>query len=187
MSFLKSKAIVLKKKRMSDKEFIYTVFSYEFGKIDCKKKVSSKEKPLDIGYDINFEIFWKNAQSLATIRNINILHELKSQDQNYETIFSFMQLMHEIDKNTEKWIPVYAIYELMHELHQKKITLDHVILAWLKLKHILWILPGEHENQTVQRILNFIYKNPIQRVLLLVGIEPDIQKMLKELTTSHAF
>ena len=184
MSFFKSKAIVLNKKKLSEKEFIYSIFSYEYGKIDCKKKVWAKEKPLDIWYDINFEIFWKKANSLATIRNIKILHELDTKTQDYATIFVYMQLMNQIHKQTERWIPVYAIYDLVHSLHEKKITETSVILSLLKLKHILGVLPLTHNDPIVQKVLKYIYNTNISQILLLTWINTEIKKKLHDVAIS---
>jgi recombinational DNA repair protein (RecF pathway) len=48
MSFFKSKAIILKIYKNKDKNFIYDIFTYEFGKIKIQKKDAKKEKALDI-------------------------------------------------------------------------------------------------------------------------------------------
>ena len=67
MSFFKTKAIVLKIKKdvyietkTKDRYFIYTIFSYDFWKIDCLRKFSKKHKNLDLWNIINLEIKTKD-------------------------------------------------------------------------------------------------------------------------------
>jgi recombinational DNA repair protein (RecF pathway) len=39
---------VLKKEKLRENEFIYTIFTYDYGKIKAIKKESKKEKMLDL-------------------------------------------------------------------------------------------------------------------------------------------
>jgi recombinational DNA repair protein (RecF pathway) len=48
MNIFKSKGYILRKIKQGNKEHIYLVFSYDYGKISCLKKNSSKEKELDV-------------------------------------------------------------------------------------------------------------------------------------------
>jgi recombinational DNA repair protein (RecF pathway) len=56
VSLFKTKGIIIKKIDVGEKDMIYDIFTYDFGRIKAKKKIKAREKPLDTGYIANFEI-----------------------------------------------------------------------------------------------------------------------------------
>ena len=63
MSVFKDKAIVLKVDKIAEKDLLYTIFSYDYWKLKVSKKFSKKEKNIDLGYIINFEIIFQFTQT----------------------------------------------------------------------------------------------------------------------------
>jgi len=48
MSLFKSSGIILKISSLKENEFLFDVFTYEYGKLKMKTKKSKKEKNLDV-------------------------------------------------------------------------------------------------------------------------------------------
>ena len=72
MSVFKDKAIVLKVDKIAEKDLLYTIFSCDYWKLKVSKKFSKKEKNIDLGYIINFEIITKENVSIHKIKNVKI-------------------------------------------------------------------------------------------------------------------
>jgi hypothetical protein len=181
MSLFKSKGIVLKKKKLWEKEFLYTLFSYDFWKIDVVKKLSSKEKALDIGYDINFEIKHAKKNGISSIANIKILSEFDVKEKDFKTIQEYLWLIFRIYTKTEKNIPVYEIYNIINILNKKDITREKICLTELKLVDIFWELPENHSDETVRKIFLFIRNNNIKDILRLSGIDDEKLTILQQI------
>ena len=180
MSLFKSKGIVLKKKKLWEKEFLYTLFSHDFWKIDVVKKLSTKEKSLDIGYDINFEIKHAKKNGISSIANIKILSEFDVQKKDFKTIQEYLWLIYRIYKKTEKNIPVYKIYNIINILNKKDITREKICLTELKLIDIFWELPENHADETIRKIFLFIRNNNIKDILRLSGISDETITILQQ-------
>ena len=181
MSYFKSKGVILKKTKHKEKEFLYSIFSYDFWRIDVLKKIASKEKTLYIWYDINFEVHSKKNSSISRIANIKILHEFDTNNRDFQTINKYLTLLYTVYSKTEKNTAIYEIYTLLNQLHKTSINSDKILLARLKLKNIFWELVDNHTDPTAQKILTFIQKNSCKDVLRLTGIWDDISKQLEQL------
>jgi recombinational DNA repair protein (RecF pathway) len=48
MAIFKTKAIILKISKVKDKDFIYDIFTFDYGRIKVQKKEHKKEKSLDL-------------------------------------------------------------------------------------------------------------------------------------------
>ncbi|MDQ7009242.1 MAG: recombination protein O N-terminal domain-containing protein, partial [Candidatus Gracilibacteria bacterium] len=75
MSIFKNQGVVLKIKKLEEKNILYTILSSDYGKILCNKKLNTREKTLDLGYFIDFEIDVKHGVNIFNIKNIQILSE----------------------------------------------------------------------------------------------------------------
>lgn len=181
MSLFRSKAIVLKKTKIGEKEFIYSLFSYDYGKIDVVKKISAKEKPLDIGYNINFEIHSGKKNQIHKISHIKILSEFDPKWYDFTVIHNYLELIQFLYKNTQKGLPIYELYHVIHELHQKKVSWEKICLSRLKMLHIFWELSQKHDNPTAQKILLFIHNNSIKNILRLSGVDEDTLDILQKI------
>ena len=176
MSYFRSKAIVLKKTKYGEKEFLYSLFSYDYWKIDVLKKKAGKEKPLDIGYDINFEVHSQNNSKLSRIANIQITHEFDPTKHDFETINEYLSLIFMAYTKTTKNLPIYEIYILLNELHKTSISKEKIIIAKLKLKEILWELKTEHDDEIIKKILHYIHHHNAKNCLRLKNIS-DLHMM----------
>lgn len=173
MSYFKSKAIILRKQKHKEKEFLYTVFSYDFWKIDVLKKYSPKEKNLDIWYDANFEIYSKSSEKLSTISNVKIISEFHAQKHDFGSIEQYLALLTDIYKKTEKNLPIYEVYDLVSILNKSPLWPETILLARVKLFQILGVLPSDHPDPVVQKVLKFCHQNNFSRVIKLKGLQKE--------------
>ena len=100
------------------------------------KKKAAKEKPLDIGYDINFEVHSKKNSSISHIAHIKITSEFDTKGKDFETINAYLTLLSQVYNRSEKAVPIYEVYTLLNELHKVDIKPEKILLAQLKLRHI---------------------------------------------------
>ncbi len=176
MSIFKSQWIVIKSKKISDKNNLYTIFSSDYGKILCNKKFSTREKPLDSGYLINFEIEVKEWINIHKIKNIKILTEFNSFWKDFSLINNFLNLLNIIDKKVPEKLENREIYKTLENLiRYEPLTSAKIILIQLKIINILWILNLDHQNPTIKKILTFIHKNKSWEILRLSGISEEIE------------
>jgi recombinational DNA repair protein (RecF pathway) len=77
MTLFKTKAIILKISKVKDKDFIYDIFTFDYGRIKVQKKEHKKEKTMDLGYIINCEIETKEQRDIHKIKNIKIKSEFR--------------------------------------------------------------------------------------------------------------
>lgn len=183
MSFFKTKWFILKKSIINKNELI-TIFTYDYWKIVFSKKLSLKEKNLDIWSIINLEIKTKEWVDIHTWTNIRVVNELNYQLLNFETLNSYLELITSINKNIPinlKIPEIFNIIELINNI--EKLTYIKIILANLKIFNILWILNLNNSDPTVWKILNFINNNKINQILLLTWINQDIEQKLSKIIT----
>lgn len=182
MSFFKSKAIILKIYKNKDKNFIYDIFTYEFGKIKIQKKDAKKEKALDIWYIINFEIETKEWREINNAKNIKIKSEFIYENMEFITIMEYLNIIWLIHKKLALWIEFREIFEIVEEINIKN-NLDEtkLILAKLKIINLIWELKIENANKTVEKILKYINSNKITEILRLSGIDDTIKSILKNI------
>lgn len=181
MSVFKDKAIVLKIEKTKEKELLYTFFTYEYWKIRANKKWDKKEKNLDLGYIINFEIHTKEARDIHKISNIKIKSEFNiNKDKNFDEINSYLEILWMIYKEIPDWVQNKEVFGLVECINTtKKIDKTKLILAKIKLKSILWELYLENEDKIIEKILKFINNSKINDIFKLTGIT---EKILEKLT-----
>lgn len=179
MSVFKSKGIILKKLGQREKEIIYDIFTYDFWRIKCKKKLKTKEKSLDIGYIINFEIETKDGVDIHKIKNIKIKSEFDYEGKSFELIHEYLKFLSTIISHIPNGVSVKEISELVEEVNEKKkLDIFKLQLARLKVLDICWVLELEHSNETVRKILEYISKSRIKDILKLKCDEQEIIEII---------
>ena len=179
MSIFKTKWIILKIYKVKPQEFLYTIFTKEYGKIICNKKLSKKEKTLDLWYLVNFEIITKENVSIHKIRNIKILSEFNMQNRSFKELNSYLIILSIILNKTPKWSPIYELFELLEIINSEQ-NIDELklILTKIKITSIFWELNENNSNKTISKILKFINWNKIERILKLTWINEELKKEL---------
>ena len=173
---------MLKINKIWQKDFIYTIFSRDYGKIRVNKKYSTKEKSLDLWYNINFEIETRKNNSIHRIRNIKIVSEFLNKKRNFSEINNYLLLLNSILKRIADWVPVIEISEIVEKINSyENLNEIKLILANLKIINIAWELGVEHKNITVWKILKFINNSKIDGLLKLNWINENIKKELEKL------
>lgn len=184
MSIFKTKWIVLKIHKIKPWEFLYTIFTKDYWKIICNKKISKKEKTIDLWYLINFEITTKENTSIHKIRHIKILSEYNTQNKSFSEINTYLELLSIVHNKIPKWSPIYEVFNLLEIITiDKNINETKLVLAKFKVISIFWEL-NENENDnniTISKILKFINCNKINKILLLTWINEDLLKILKNI------
>ncbi|MFK7780469.1 MAG: recombination protein O N-terminal domain-containing protein [Candidatus Gracilibacteria bacterium] len=180
MSIFKTKGIILKIQKIKSGEFLYTIFTRDYGKILCNKKFSKTEKTLDLGYLINFEITTKENVSIHKIRNIKIISELNRDNKTFDELNSYLIILSLVHNKIPTGSPIYELFNLL-ELINSYPNLDKtkLILTRLKIISILGELNETHNNETISKILKFINSNKIDRILKLTGITEELKKELE--------
>lgn len=182
MATFKDKAIVLKIKKIWEKDLLYTLFSYEYGKIMVNKKFNKKEKNIDLWYIINFEITTKENISIHKIKNVKIKSEFRPENKSFFEINFYLEILSLILRETVDWVQNKEIFWII-ELLNKKEKIDEIklILAKIKIKFLFWILWIEHKNQTIEKILKFSYNHKINDIFKLTWINEDLKNILEKL------
>jgi len=178
----KTKAIVLKIEKKIDKDFIYTIFSYDYGKIKIRKKLSKTEKILDLWYIINFEIEVKKDIDIHKIRSIKIKSEFLDKNKTFDEINTYLILLAKIEKNMSFWIINKEVFDLIEIVNKyENINEEKLILASLKLKNILWEMAITNINIDISKILKFVQNSEIEKILKLKWIDEKMNLELKKL------
>ena len=180
MSIFKSKGIILKIEKIKAWEFLYTIFTRDYWKIKCNKKLAKSEKTLDLWYLVNFEITTKENVSIHKIRNIKILSEFSRDNKTFSELNSYLIILSIINNKTPNWTPIYELFDLLELINSYK-DVDEIklILTRLKISAIFWELNENNSNETVSKILKFINSNKIERILKLTGISEELKKELE--------
>ena len=181
MSTFKDSGIILKIKKIWEKDFIYTIFSLKFWKITAQKKISNKEKTIDLWFHINYEI--KTWDNINKISNIKIINEFNPLNKNFEEINSYLFLLKITLDNSPIWVENTEIFEIINSInkYKKKDFLEKNILASIKILNIFWILDLNHKNPTISKILNFIHKNNFSKIIKLTWINEETKKELQKI------
>jgi len=180
MSIFKTKWIVLKINKVKPGEFLYTIFTREYGKIMCNKKLSKTEKTLDLWYLVNFEITTKENVSIHKIRNIKIISEFNMQNRSFTELNNYLVILSIIYKKVPTWAPIYELFDLLEIINfEENINELKLILIRLKISSIFWELWENHSNKIISKILKFINDNKVQRVVKLTGINEELKKELE--------
>ena len=187
MSIFKTQWIILKIKKQEEKNNLYTIFTADYWKILTSKKLVLKEKTLDLGYLINFEIEVKQWVNIHKIKNIKIIWEFNSFGKQYSIIHSFLELLNIVNtKLPEKLAHLEIFYTLetlikYENLTSNELTKQRIILIQLKLLDLLWTLNIEHKNPIIKKILHYIHKNKAGEILKLTGISWEIEEELEKI------
>lgn len=177
--------MILKIDKIKPGEFLYTIFTRDYWKIKCNKKLSKQEKTLDLGYVVNFEIITKENVSIHKISNIKILSEYKNEKKTFSEINKYLNLLAKVYKNTPFGSPIFELYDLLETINNlSDLNETKLVLARLKVVSIFWELWENHENETVRKILKFINANKIDRILKLTGISEDVLGELEKVDRS---
>jgi len=182
MSIFKTSWVILKVEKSINKDFIYTIFSVDYWKIKAVKKISKKEKTLDLWYVINFEVEVKKDISIHKIKSIKIKSEFLDKDKSFDILNNYLILLAKIEKNMIFWIVNKDVFNLIKTVNiYEKINEEKLILTSLKVKHLLWEMATINDNIYVSKILKFVQNNPIDIILKLKNIDEDIKEILKKL------
>lgn len=181
MSLFKTKAIILKISKVKEKDFIYDIFTYDYGKIKAQKK-NEKEKTLDLWYIINCEIETKETKDIHKIKNLKIKSEFYYENKDFSTINEYLNIISIIYKEIPFWVEFKDMFELIEYINEKK-DIDEIklILSRLKTIDLIWELKIENDNPTIKKILKFINKNKIKDILKLSWIDTELKEKLKKL------
>lgn len=180
MNIFKSKGYILRKIKQGNKEHIYLVFSYDYWKISCLKKNSSKEKELDVWNLINFEIEVKQWRNIHKIRNIKVISEYNYKDISYSKIELFMNLIAYINRESRDWMLLWNLNLALEEINN---NLDYLklVLLWLKITSIFGQLELENDNETISKILKFVNFSKSKDIVKLTWIDEETKKELRGL------
>lgn len=182
MSIFKTSWVILKAENSINKDFIYTIFSVDYWKIKAVKKISKKEKTLDLWYVINFEVEVKKDISIHKIKSIKIKSEFLDKNKTFNTLYNYLILLANIEKSMAFWMVNKDIFNLVKIINiYEKIDEDKLILASLKVKHLLWELAIINDNIYVLKILKFVQNNPINIILKLKNIDENIKRILEKI------
>ncbi len=182
MSIFKTKWIILKISKLKEKDFIFDVFTYDYGKIKIQKKDTKKEKTLDIWYIVNFEIETKEWRDISKAKNIKIKSEFRYENKEFKVINEYLNIIWLIYKRLPEWLHFKEIFEIIEEINDKKnLNETKLILAKLKVIDYFWELKIENEDIIVEKILKFVNKNKIKEILKLSGIDEKTQKKLEKI------
>jgi len=182
MSIFKDSWIILKKNK-NNKEEIYTIFSLKFGKILAMKKYSKKEKNLDLGFLIDYEIKVSEKNDISKIQNIKIINEFYTLNKNFTTIHNYLYMLNIVNNKLAFWIEHQELFEILNSINKyKKQDINiKIILASLKIINLLWELQIENKDTNIKKILYFINKNKFSQIQKLTGISPELEKKLEKL------
>ncbi len=122
MSIFKTQWIILKKIHKS-KDIMYIIFSVDYGKIAVVSKNSNKEKKLDIGYSISFELKTKWEKELFQIRNIKIISEFNYLDFSFKTINNYQILISLIYSLAPEKKQIFNIFEIVEKVNNTSLFL----------------------------------------------------------------
>ena len=189
MSIFKDSGIIIKITKLDNKEFLYTIFTEKFWKIITRKKISKKEKTLDLWYYITCEIESSKKSDINKIWWIKILSEFLSKNTEYQNgkkfseINNYLMLLNTILKKTAFWVPNTPILEIIKKINKyNKNDLEmKLILSNLKVINVLWELNIENKDITISKILKFINKNEITNILKLSWINEKQKKKLQNI------
>lgn len=183
MSIFKDKAIVIKIDKLKDKELLYTLFTYEYWKIKAVKKISKREKSLDLWYIINFEIVTKENSSIHKIKNIKIMSQFNiEKNMNFNELNLYLEILTKVYKEIPDWLENKEVFSIIDAINNKKIINEEkLILSKLKIKSLLWDLIIDNKDKTIEKILKYINNSKIDDILKLKINDEKITTILREI------
>lgn len=182
MSLFKTKAIILKISKIKEKDFIFDIFTFDYGKIKVQKKDSKKEKSLDLGYIINCEIETKEWRDMHKIKNIKIKSEFRYEHLWFSTINLYLNIIWIIYQKIPFWVEFKDLFEVIEEVNSKKnIEKIKLVLSKLKVIDLLWELKIDNDDEIIRKILKFINKNKIKDIFKLNWLEESTISKLESI------
>ncbi len=160
--------MVIKIHSQKETEFLFDIFTYEYGKMKLKSKKSKKEKTLDIWYIIDFEINVKKENSIHEMKNIKIKNEFDYLNKDYSILLQYLELITLVYEKCPYNVAIYDIFHLLNGVNIcENISSEKLLFSKLKVLSLLWILQIDNSNLQIQKILSFISKESIQNILKL--------------------
>lgn len=179
MAIFKTKAIILKISKVKDKDFIYDIFTFDYGRIKVQKKEHKKEKSLDLGYIINCEIETKEQRDIHKIKNIKIKKEFNCENKDFATINEYLTIIWLVYNKLPEWLVFKDVFEIVDEVNDtNNIDEMKLILSRLKVINLLWELDLNHQDQLVEKVLKFINNNKLKEIFKLSGFDQEIKEKL---------
>jgi len=179
LSIFKTKWIILKIHKTKPWDFLYTIFTKEYWKIICNKKISKKEKTLDLWYLINFEIITKEHQKIHKIKSIKIISQFSNNNKTFNELNNYLILLALINEKSPQWLVIIELFELIELINNSNINEITLIILKLKIISIFWELNENHNNKIIAKILKFINSNKVNRLLKLTWITEELKKELE--------
>ena len=172
MSIFRAEWIVLQVIKFSDSELLYKIFFREYWILTVKKKKKTREKPIDIGYIISWEIHTKTQQEIHTIGNIKILAFFETTNIRYTEIERFLKILSKVYKELPSWSPHLELFDVIYSCIKDHLHYSSTkfLLTELKVIQCFWELPDTHRDIVTQKILKFIHKNHHRDIMRLTGI-----------------
>ena len=125
-------------------------------KIFCQKKISSREKTLDLWYLIHFEVETQEHRKVHKMRHIKIMSEFWLVEKTFAQIQNYLQLIALVHKQAPDGVPIFQILEIFTEIHAyENISAQKLLLARGKISAIFWLLPENIWSEITQKILKF--------------------------------
>lgn len=185
MSVFKDSAIVLKIQKLDEKKLLYQVFSRDFWKISVTKNYSKKEKNIDLGNLVNFEIVTKETANIHRIKNVKIISSFNTQQKSFSLLNSYLEVLYKVHKEFQAGVANREIFELLSSLNQnEKLREVDLLLATLKIDSIEWVLQNNHNNPQIQKILSFIQRENFRTIMKLWGFTESVINELKQIKTT---
>jgi len=182
MAIFKTKAIILKISKVKDKDFIYDIFTFDYGRIKVQKKEHKKEKSLDLWYIINCEIETKEQRDIHKIKNIKIKSEFRYEGKDYITLQEYLTIIWIIYNKLPEGLVFKDIFEILEEVNKTKNIDDmKLILSRLKVINLLWELDLNHKDQLIEKVLKFINNNKLKEIFKLSGFDDIIKEKLRKI------
>ncbi len=181
MSTFKDSAIVLKLHKREKMNFTYQLLSEKFGKILATKKISSREKIIDLWYYINYEIETKGENGANKMKNVKILRQFNYESKSFDEINWFLLMISTILKKIEFGVDNIKINDVIKEIisYKKDDLIEKIVLAILKIINLLWELNIYHKNIKIKKILLFLNNNNFKEILKLSWIDEETKKELQ--------
>ena len=183
MSIFKTEWIVIQVWKYSENELYYKILFRDYGILTVKKRKKTREKPVDTGYFIHWEIITHGGKSVHTIWNIRIQSFFETKDRTYSEIESFLKILSLVKKELPEWSPHYEIYDMLADAidSQETLNIDKLILTHIKVIACLWNLWESHSDETVSKILKFIHGNKYSQIMRLWAIPEESKKHLEQM------
>lgn len=183
MHIFKAKWIVLRLLSKNEKDFLYSIFFEQYGKLAISYKRKTKEKMIDIGNIFSGEISTQEGRKVHSLRNIKIKNFFHPKEKSFEEISLYLEILSLVEKKLIEGNPVPEIFSLLEILGEKseKLTYEKLLLAKLKVISIFGELRSHDTDEVVEKILKFIHHYSIKDILKLKWLEEETIEKLKKI------